>query len=71
MKYRTFIAILEEHGFTLKRSTGRHAQYEGSVGGVRKLVTVAYSRPGEDILEMNFHSMVRQSGLPKALFRDH
>ena len=33
------------------------------------MVTVAYSRPGDDIMKKNLGSMIRQSGLDKKLFR--
>ncbi len=33
------------------------------------MVTVAYSRGGDDIAPYNLASMIRQSGLPKKFFR--
>ena len=69
MKYREFVKILEENGFELDRQKGRHRQYEGVVKGQRRIVTVACSQLGDDIMRKNFASMIRQSGLPKALFR--
>lgn len=43
--------------------------YERLVHGVRRLVTAAYDQPGDDITRRNLASMIRQSGLPKKLFR--
>lgn len=69
MKYRAFVRIIEEHGFTLDRERGSHKQFKGVVAGQMRLVTVDYAQPGEDIRERNLASMIRQSGLPKKLFR--
>lgn len=69
MKYREFVAILEQNGFVEVRQTATHHMLEGRVNGVRQLVTADYSKLGEDIMKKNFHSMIRQSGLSKNLFR--
>ena len=69
MKYRAFVEILKAHDFTVIRERATHKQYEGFVGGVRMLVTVDYSQLSEDISPRNLASMIRQSGLPKRLFR--
>ena len=69
MKFRDFIKILEANGFYEDRVNGDHHQYEGYVDGVRRMVTVAYARAGDDIMKKNFASMIRQSGLSKKLFR--
>ena len=69
MKYREFIRILIDNGFAIDRERGSHKQYKGLVDGQPRLVTVDYSQPGEDIQIKNFKSMIRQSGLPKKLFR--
>ena len=70
MKFRDFIPILEEHGFTFDRQGATsHRQYKGVVNGKVMLVTVDYSQLGEDITKRNLASMIRQSGLPKKLFR--
>ena len=69
MKYRDFERILMDWGFVEVRQSGRHRQLEAVIDGKRRLVTVAYSRGGEDIRDRNLASMVRQSGLPKKLFR--
>lgn len=69
MKYRDFVRVLTENGFTLDRERGTHKQYKALVGGQARLVTVDYSQPGEDIQIKNFKSMIRQSGLPRKSFQ--
>lgn len=69
MKYRDFVPILLAHGFKLVRERATHKQYQGVVDGKTMLVTVDYSQPGDDISVRNLASMIRQSGLPKKLFR--
>jgi hypothetical protein len=39
------------------------------IDGIMRLVTVDWTRPGQDISPSNLASMIRQSGLPKRLFR--
>ncbi|HMA70752.1 MAG TPA: type II toxin-antitoxin system HicA family toxin [Xanthobacteraceae bacterium] len=65
-----FIKIIEAHGFKLdrQRSTS-HRQYVGSVGGMRRIVTVAFHSPTESIRPGTLKAMIRQSGLPQSLFR--
>jgi predicted RNA binding protein YcfA (HicA-like mRNA interferase family) len=69
VKYRDFIRILLDNGFQLDRQSGSHRQYEGLHGGRRWLVTVACHSEGDEIGRMVLASMIRQSGLPKKLFR--
>jgi predicted RNA binding protein YcfA (HicA-like mRNA interferase family) len=69
VKFRDFIPILTHNGFDLDRTSATHKQYKGVVGGLTRLVTVDYSQLGEDISARNLSSMIRQSGLPKKLFR--
>lgn len=69
MKFRDFIAIISRNGFSKVRQNGDHHQFEGRVDGKRRMVTVAYSRGGDDIAPYNLASMIRQSGLPKKFFR--
>ncbi|MYD30013.1 MAG: addiction module toxin, HicA family [Nitrospira sp. SB0677_bin_15] len=68
MKYRDFLKVLTANGFVEIRQESRHHQFEGYVDGKRRMVTAAYSQPGEDIKPRNLASMIRQSGLPKKLF---
>lgn len=68
--FERFIAILEAHGFALHRHEGTsHRQYRGIVSGQIRLVTVAAHRMADTIKPGTLASMIRQSGLPKALFR--
>ena len=68
LKVRDAIRILEAQGFHLKRQTGSHRQFEGIVGGLRRLVTVA-GKAGDDISDATFSSIRRQSGLRRRVFR--
>jgi len=69
VKYRDFVRIIEQHGFAQDRQRGSHRQFKGMVDGRVQLVTVDFSQAGEDIGPRNLASMIRQSGLPKKLFR--
>lgn len=69
MKYRDFVRVLKDHGFVQVRQAGSHRTFDGIVNGRRMVVTVAYHGEGDDILPRNLASMIRQSGLPKHLFR--
>jgi predicted RNA binding protein YcfA (HicA-like mRNA interferase family) len=64
MNFRDVERTLLAHGFALVRQRGSHRRYEGFVGGERRLVTLAFTRPGDEVLPN-----IRQSGLPKRLFR--
>jgi predicted RNA binding protein YcfA (HicA-like mRNA interferase family) len=67
--FREFIAILEAHKFHLDRQEGSHRQYKRVSGGQTWLVTVACHNPADEIRPGTLKSMIRQSGLPKNLFR--
>lgn len=68
--YRELVAILEAHGFTLIRHDGSsHRRFRGVVGREVRFVDVAYHAVGDDIPLGTLESMIRQSGLRKALFR--
>jgi predicted RNA binding protein YcfA (HicA-like mRNA interferase family) len=69
VKYRDFARVLDDFHFTCERTVGTHRQYVGYVDGVRRVVTVDFAQGGEDIMRHNLASMIRQSGLPKRLFR--
>jgi predicted RNA binding protein YcfA (HicA-like mRNA interferase family) len=69
MKFRDFIRILVKHGFELDRQRGSHRVYIGRVGGRSRLVVVACHNENDDIKPGTLASMIRQSGLPKRLFR--
>jgi predicted RNA binding protein YcfA (HicA-like mRNA interferase family) len=69
--FREFIFIIEQHGFVLvaDRTRGSHRIYRREAGGRVWAVTVAYHNPGDEIRPATLSSMIRQSGLPKELFR--
>jgi predicted RNA binding protein YcfA (HicA-like mRNA interferase family) len=69
MKFRDFIAILERHGFVMVRQSGSHRTYKGHAGGQTHMVVVAHHGEGGDIRPGTLASMIRQSGLPRKLFR--
>lgn len=68
-KFRYFIRMLEQHDFVLDRQRGSSRIYKGVVGGKMRLVSVHYHRGSDDIRRGTLNSMIRQSGLPKKLFR--
>lgn len=69
MKYRDIVRLLRDHGFELLRQDGSHRQYEGQVGGRRRLVTVAFHSANDDVAPKTLGSIIRQSSLPRAAFR--
>jgi predicted RNA binding protein YcfA (HicA-like mRNA interferase family) len=69
MKFRDLIRTLEDHGFELARQRGSHRTYKGQVEGQIRIVSVACHRESDDIKPGTLSSMIRQSGLPKKLFR--
>jgi predicted RNA binding protein YcfA (HicA-like mRNA interferase family) len=69
MTFREFINILEAHGFELDRQPGSHRVYKGVVVGRTRVVLVAGHQDGEEIKRGTLNSMIRQSGLPKRVFR--
>jgi predicted RNA binding protein YcfA (HicA-like mRNA interferase family) len=69
VKYRDFVKILEINGFLMKpRTATSHRHYEAIIEGKRRLVTIS-CEDGDDVGRNNLSSMIRQSGLPKRLFR--
>ncbi|MBK1668737.1 hypothetical protein CKO28_11925 [Rhodovibrio sodomensis] len=69
MTYREFIKILEAHGFAFDRQRGSHRVYKGVVDGRTRVVTVAGHKDKEEPKRNTLRSMIRQSGLPKRVFR--
>lgn len=53
----------------MRQGKGSHAIYRGKTNGEVRLVTVAAHRMTDDIEPGTLGSMIRQSGLPKNLFR--
>ena len=69
MKFREFVQILTDYGFTERRQKGSHRTYVGTVSGKTRLVVVAVHNWNDEIKPGTLASMIRQSGLPKRLFR--
>lgn len=65
---RCAVAIQHANGFALDRQKGDHRQFEGIVGGLRRIVTVP-GHLGDDVPRGTLASIRRQSGLPRGLFR--
>lgn len=61
--------MIEVNGFELTRQRGSHRTYRGVMNGETKIVVVACTREGDEIKPGTLGSMIRQSGLPKSLFR--
>ena len=71
MKYREALDILVSNGFYFKREgKGSHRVYEGNHSGRTWTVILSYSQLGNDIRPNTLRSIIRQSGLPKDLFRN-
>ena len=68
MKVGDVIRILEANGFQLDRMRGSHRQFEGVIGGKRRLVTVA-GKENQEVRIGTLMSIRRQSGLPRKAFR--
>jgi predicted RNA binding protein YcfA (HicA-like mRNA interferase family) len=70
VKVRDFIAIIEQHGFSLYRQGATsHRRYRGIVKGQVRFVDISVHSLGDDLKPGTLASMIRQSGLPKKLFR--
>ena len=70
MKFRDVITVLENNGFVLHRQgAGSHRRYRGVVDGEVRLVDVAPHSLNDDVAKGTLGSIIRQSGLPKNLFR--
>ena len=69
--FREVIQIIEANGFAIVpgRQSGSHRQYKRTVGREVRLVTIAYHNINDDVLPGTLASIIRQSGLPKGLFR--
>lgn len=64
------IEILLANGFALHRHDGgSHRRYRGIVNGEVRFVDVAVHNLNDNIITGTLNSIVRQSGLPKRLFR--
>ena len=70
MTYRQLIRILEDNGCQRVRSpSGSHVVYERMTPEGRRVFPVAVSRLGADVAPGTLAAIIRQSGLPRELFR--
>ena len=69
MKYREVLDVLGRNGFELIRQRGSHRRFRGTVGGQTRLVTIAFHSQNEEVLPATLASIIRQSGLPRSVFR--
>ena len=68
--YRELIAIIEAHGFVVHRhGATSHTRYRAVINGEVRLVDCSPHDLGKVIPDGTLNSMIRQSGLPKRLFR--
>ena len=68
--FRDFIQIILKQGFLLVRHDGTsHQVYRGLVDGKPHVVVVAAHHLGDEIKAGTLDAMIRQTGLPKTLFR--
>jgi predicted RNA binding protein YcfA (HicA-like mRNA interferase family) len=70
VKFGAFLNIISEQGFVLhRRGSGSHAIYRAVIDGQVRLVTVAAHKMSDEIAPGTLAAMIRQSGLPKAIFK--
>jgi len=70
VKFGRFLEIIKAEGFVFHRQgSGSHAIYRRELDGDVRLVTVAAHRMSDEIKPATLASMIRQTGLPKELFR--
>jgi predicted RNA binding protein YcfA (HicA-like mRNA interferase family) len=69
--FREVIEIIEANSFEIVpgRTSGSHRQYKQTRAGETRIVTIAYHNINDDVLPDTLASIIRQSGLPKRLFR--
>lgn len=68
--FAVFVTILLENGFELHRhGATNHRRYRGIVAGKVCMVDMSPHKLSDDIPDGTLQSMIRQSGLPKHLFR--
>ncbi|MBL8676859.1 MAG: type II toxin-antitoxin system HicA family toxin [Alphaproteobacteria bacterium] len=62
--------FLKSHGFFIKRQSAAHVQWEGTVNGLRRLVTI--SKHGDEVKAPDtIKSIFNQSGLdPKKFYKN-
>ena len=69
MKFRDFVQIITARGFVLERQRGSHRIYRARIDGRQRTVVVACHNEGDDIKRRTLASMIRQTSLPRSLFR--
>ena len=70
MKYREVLRILRDNGFSFKRDgKGKHTIWEGNYSDKTHVVVLSYDQEGNDVPKGTLDNIIRQSGLPKRLFR--
>lgn len=65
LSYRETIAILEALGFSVKATKGSHEQWEGTITGVARKVTLV---KGEDFDERDIRSHIKQAGVNRKAY---
>jgi len=69
LTFYAVIRILENNGFEFQRQRGSHRTYRGVVNGAVQVVVVSGNKNNDDVAPGTLSSIIRQSGLPRALFR--
>ena len=70
LTFAEFVAIISPHGFALhRRDGGSHQRWRGVVKGEVRFVDLAPHTMKDDVPTGTLAQMIRQSGLPKHLFR--
>lgn len=69
LTFDAVLKILLDHGFEFDRQKGSHRTYKGTVNGQTQVVTLAGHKGKEIVKPRTLASIIRQSGLPKKLFR--
>ena len=71
MTFGRVVEVLEENGFAFERNgKGTHRIYKGTYSGKNWTVVLSFGRPNEDVKAPTLGSIIRQSGLGKATFRN-
>lgn len=69
LTFREFLKVIEANGFVLDRQKGSHKVYLNRSASTLRLVVVAVHREADHIKPGTLASMIRQTGLPKRLFK--
>ena len=72
LSFSDVIEILSAAGFvTLRQGASSHVRYRGVVKGEVRFVDVAGHAASDSVNPNTLASIIRQSGLPKKLFREY